>query len=88
MFLPRIRVSLDKEAHLAWKFSSVRFAALGGIAEVVQHYLKDIPQEVTQYIDPHVLSWVSTASFLLAILGRVTQVEVGHEPVQSDKSDH
>lgn len=86
MFLPQIKVTLDNEWHRAWKFSSVRLAFLSGVAEIILKYLKDLPQEVAQYIDPHVLSWVATGSALLAVIGRMTQVEVvKSEPVQPDK---
>lgn len=73
--VPRIRLHLVDDWHKAWKWSSMRFLGLSGTAELVLHYFKDLPQEVTQYIDPHVISWVATGSFLLAGLGRITQVE-------------
>lgn len=70
-----IKVRLVEDWRKAWKWSSMRFLGLSGTAELLLHYLKDVPQEVSQYIDPHVLSWIATGSFLLAGLGRITQVE-------------
>jgi hypothetical protein len=71
----KLRLSLVEDWHKAWKWSSMRFMGVTGIAELVLHYFKDLPQEVAQYIDPHVLSWIATGSFLLAGLGRITQLE-------------
>lgn len=69
------RLRLVDDWRRAWKWSSMRFLGLSGAAELVLHYFKDLPQEVTQFIEPKVLSYVATSSFILAMLGRVTQVE-------------
>ena len=81
--LPRLR--LIDDWHKAWKFSSMRLMGLSGLAELTLHYLKDLPQEVAQYIDPNVLHWIATIAFVLAGFGRITQVESKNEPVQPDK---
>ena len=69
----RIRLVDDwKQAH---RWSSMRFLAIGGAAALV---LKTTPDSVLAYAPGWMLqglSIVSIASFFLAGLGRVTQVE-------------
>lgn len=78
-----LRLKLVDDWHQAWKWSSMRFLGISGLAELILKYFKDIPQEITQYIDPHVLSWIATGSFILAGVGRLTQVE--KKSVQPEK---
>lgn len=65
----------------------MRFLGLSGTAEIALHYFKDLPQEVTQFIEPKVLSYIATGSFILAIAGRLTQVEKKDDR-QSDRDGH
>lgn len=70
-----MKLRLVDDWHQAWKWSSMRFLGLSGFAELVLKFYKDIPQEVSQYIEPKVLSYIATGSFILAALGRITQVD-------------
>ncbi len=81
--LPLPRLRLVDDWHKAWQWSSVRLWGVSGLAELTLHYLKDLPQEVAQYIDPGVLHWIATIAFILAGAGRLTQVEKKH-----DGNDH
>lgn len=78
------KLKLVDDWHKAWKWSSMRLFGLSGVAELGLRYFKDLPQEVTQYIDHNILSWIATGSFVLAFLGRVTSVEKSDvQPPQS-----
>lgn len=75
-----MKLRLVEDWHQAWRWSSMRLMGLAGTAELALHFFKDLPTEVTQYVEPKVLSYLATGSFILAFLGRVTQVD--HEPPQ------
>lgn len=70
-----MKLRLVDDWHKAWKWSSMRLMGLSGTAELALHYFKDLPDTVAIYIDPHVLSWIATGSFILAFLGRITSME-------------
>lgn len=80
-----MKLQLVEDWRKAWKWSSMRLMALSGTAELALHFFKDLPAEVTIYIDPKVLSWLATGSFVLAFLGRITSVEK-HNDVQPPQS--
>lgn len=66
-----------------WKWSSMRFLALGGTVQVA---LLAFPQALQQYLPPAVLSWSSTfvlACMMLGAAGRVTTTN----PQPAEKPD-
>lgn len=72
--LPSIKVRLIDDWHQSWRWSSMRFLALGG---AIQAALL-APDRILQYIPTWVLQTASTVSFVCLIaagLGRVTIVE-------------
>ena len=79
------RLHLVSDYKQAWKWSSMRLLGLSGIAELALKYFKDLPSEATQFIDPKVLSYVATGAFLLAFLGRITEMKKGSD-VEPPKS--
>jgi hypothetical protein len=79
-----MKLRLVDDWHQAWKWSSIRLMGLSGTAELALRFFKDLPTEVTQFIDPKVLSYIATGAFVLAFLGRLTQVEK-HDDVQPPK---
>lgn len=69
------RVRLVEDAKQAWRWSSIRFLALGG---VVQGALVSAPATITQYVPDWLLRGLATFSLICIILagvGRMTQVE-------------
>lgn len=80
-----IRIKLIEDWHQCWRWSSMRFLALGA---ALQGALQ-APAYVTQYLPSWVLQATSTASFaflILAGLGRITRVE--KHDVQPSEPNH
>lgn len=73
--LKRVNLRLVDDAHHAWKWSSMRFLALGG---VVQGAVVTCPAAVSEHLPDWVMSSASTFSFCCIIaagLGRITTTE-------------
>ena len=73
--LTALRLRLIDDSNKAWKFSSMRFLAVGG---AIQGALQAAPGSVTQYVPQWALQAAGTISFaciIMAGLGRLTVVE-------------
>src|SRR4051812_37635827 len=76
----RMRLRLIEDWHRSWRWSSMRFLALGGAAQVA---LIGAPGRVLDHTPEWVLqslSVLSLACVLLAAAGRVTVLEQPNEP--------
>lgn len=73
--LTKIRLRLIDDYHKAWKFSSMRFLALGGS---VQLAIVAAPDKVTQHVPEWIMSGLSTFALVCIVaagIGRVTTTE-------------
>lgn len=71
---------LTDDAHLAWKWGSMRFLALGGACELA---VKTTPDKVAQYAPGWLMSSLSTVAIVCLVLAgvaRVTTTEKTNEP--------
>lgn len=75
-----LRLRLIDGWHHAWKFSSIRFLALGAACQTA---VITTPPQIAAHIDEHVwqgLSYFSLACIVLAGAGRITTTEKPNEP--------
>lgn len=61
----------------AWKWSSVRFLAVGG---VVQGSLLAFPVQLTQYLPPWLLSGASMFALACVVLGGIGRITTTEAP--------
>lgn len=83
--LSNLRLKLIDDARQCWRWSSMRFLALGG---VVQGAVVTCPAAVSDHLPSWVLSSASSFSFFCIIaagVGRITKVDKCHEPSQPDQ---
>ena len=61
----------------AWKWSSIRFLAIGG---AVQTTLLAFPSQLQQYLDPAVLKYGSEFALLCMFLGAIGRITTTEKP--------
>lgn len=66
-----VKLSLIPGWQSFWKWSSMRFLALGGAVQVA---LLAFPQALQQYLPPAVLQWGSTFVLVCMVLGGVGRI--------------
>lgn len=74
-----VRLVLIDKWHHAWKFSSIRFLAVGA---AIQGAVVTCPAAISDHLPTWIMSGASTVAFICMILsglGRITTTEKTHE---------